>query len=473
MDWFLTPLADFYLPLAVLADILPAGAVTIHALLRKRDVASATAWIGFAWLVPILGPLLYILLGINRVPRRARKLSRRRRRRTPGHAGQHTAPPALAPLAIAGGRITERPLLPGNLFAAMHNGDEAYPVMLASIAAARESVALSSYIFHDDALGQEFIAALAAAHRRGVAVRVLIDGIGGGYLRTPAWRRLHAEGVPAALFLHSYLPWRTPVLNLRSHRKLLIVDGNEAYTGGLNIAAENLVATNPPHAVQDTHFAVRGPVVGQIMAAFVEDWAYTTGETLSGAPWFVHQAIEGETLARVVTSGPDEDLEKIKAQFLVAIGQARRSLRIVTPYFMPDAPIAAALGLAALRGVSVQITIPEHSDHFYMNWAIRACLRPLLEAGCDIRLAPPPFDHSKLITVDGAWACIGSANWDSRSLRLNFELNVECYDAALAGEIEQMIETRPARPLTLAELDRDSLPVELRNAAARLLLPYL
>jgi cardiolipin synthase len=467
--------ADIYLPLVGAAQIVFASAVTIHALLRKTDVRSATAWIGFTWFVPVLGPILYVTLGVNRVTRRARKLARRRpRARVPTRTGRTTVELGhLTPLAIASGRITGRPLLPGNALTLLAHGDGAYPQMLQAIRSAQTSVALAGYIFEDDAIGQQFIAALSDAQRRGVSVRVLIDGIGGGYWRTPAYSRLCGLGVPAGLFLHSYLPWRMPFLNLRSHRKVLVIDGTFGFTGGLNISADNLIAGDAPHKIRDTHFAVIGPVVGQIMTVFAEDWHFTTSETLNGPAWFPHMSLHGDMLARTVTSGPDYDLGKIKAIVLCAIGQAREEIRIVTPYFLPDDAITAALALAALRDVKVQIMTPETTDHFFMDWALRACLLPLLESGCDIRFGPGPFDHSKLMTVDGNWSLIGSANWDARSFRLNFEVNLEIYGAELATAINAEIDARLGRKVTTAEINRRPLLVLLRDAAVRLGLPYL
>nr|WP_283949593.1 phospholipase D-like domain-containing protein [Limobrevibacterium gyesilva] len=460
---------------AATVQLVFAAGVTIHVLLTKRNVASSTTWIGLAWLSPLAGALLYLLFGINRVSRRARRL-RRRPLGVPAAGGARAAVPGapnLAALDIAAGRITGRPALAGNAIAALSQGDEAYPAMLQAIGAAQASVALSSYIFRDDTTGGHFIAALTDAARRGVQVRVLIDGIGGGYIRSGAYRRLRADGVPAARFLHSLLPWRMPFLNLRTHKKLLIVDGRRAFTGGLNIGDENVMATQPPHPVRDTHFSVTGPVVADLMTAFSEDWQFTTGERLTGTAWFPPIDHSGDSIARAITSGPDHDLEKIKGVMLAAIASARHSVRIATPYFLPDAPLTSALALAALRDVAVDIVIPARSDHRIMDWSARPGLRPLLEAGCRIWHGAAPFDHSKLMTVDGAWSLVGSANWDMRSLRLNFEIAVETYDPALAVRLDQRIASRHGRRLSLGDIDARPLPAALRDAAFRLLLPYL
>jgi cardiolipin synthase len=451
-----------------------AVAVSVHVLLTKRDVAAAIGWIGLAWLSPVAGTLLYLLLGINRVRRRARRLQRPGTRRLAvASSGARPGFGSLEVLEIAGRRITGRHTEDGNRLTILTQGDEAYPRMLAAIAAARSSIALSSYIFRADETGRSFIAALTEARRRGVEVRVLIDGIGGGYFISPTYRLLRRAGVSAARFLHSELPWRMPFLNMRSHKKILVADGCHAFTGGLNIAAENVLATAPSYPVRDTHFEIAGPVVAQLMEAFVEDWLFTTGETLSGPAWFPELDIAGETTARVITSGPDQDIEKLEFVMLTAIAAARSSIKIVTPYFLPDERLCSALALAALRGVAVDIAIPETGNHPIVDWATRAEIRPLLDAGCRLWHAPPPFDHSKLMTVDAAWSLVGSANWDLRSLRLNFELNLEAYDEGFSASLDTVIDAKLGRRITAGQLAQRSFPGVVRDAAARLLLPYL
>jgi cardiolipin synthase len=463
---------DAWLIFAATAQIALAAGVTAHALLTKRDVAAAFAWIGIAWLSPFAGTAMYLMFGVNRVVRRARRLGRRR-----GEPDGAAPPPQalghLMPLCAAGGRITGRPALPDNAVEMLGEAARAYPRMLAAISGAEASIALSSYIFRGDRVGMAFVHALAAAQRRGVEVRVLVDGMGGKWLRAPASRALRRAGVTAARFLHSWLPWRMPLLNLRNHKKLLVIDGTFGFTGGLNIGVENLRDNLAPDAVRDTHFCVQGPVVAQMMADFAEDWAFTTGETLAGDAWFPPLYPRGEATARVVTSGPDAELERIRTVILSALATASRSVRLATPYFVPDELLQSALGLAALRGVAVDIVLPAKSDHRMLDWAARASLRPMLEAGCRIWLGGPPFDHSKLLVVDGAWSLIGSANWDMRSLRLNFELDVEVYDTALAAELDDHIATAGTKALTLAEIEARSLPIALRDAASRLLLPYV
>ena len=459
-----------------LAHLLLAVGVTIHVLLYKRETNTSAAWIGLAWLAPIMGSVLYLLLGINRVRRRA--MSMRGRRSTDlvepqgsgGGRDDH-----LAHLERAGHRITHRPAERGNSVSILRSGDEAYPVMIAAIEASLRSVVVSSYIFRADTAGMKFIDALIRATRRGVEVRVLIDGIGAGYFVSHTFGLLRRARVPVARFMHSSLPWRMPFLNLRSHKKILGIDGRIAFAGGLNIGGENLVHDHPAHPVIDTHFRFEGPVVAQLTDVFADDWAFTTGEQLAGERWYpeLSPVDGGHSVARVVTSGPDQDLEKIEFVILEAIACARSSVKIMTPYFLPDERIMTGLSLAAFRGVDVDIVLPEHSNHPTLDWGARAQIGPLLAAGCRIWTHPAPFDHSKLMTVDNTWCLVGSSNWDVRSFRLNFELDLEVYDPALAAQINTLIGAQQRNPILPQQIQSRSFPVRIRDGAARLMLPYL
>ena len=456
-----------------MAHVAIAIGVTVHILLYKRNIGTSISWMGIAWLSPFIGGALYFALGVNRVKRRAMRL---RRERSHLFLVDEVAPDApeagpLTPLEYAIGRLTGLSAEADNAIQLMRNGDEAYPAMLAAIDAAKKSVGLCSYIFRDDSAGEAFISALIRAHQRGVQVRVLIDGIGSGYFRSGTNDRLRRAGVPVDRFLHSYVPWKTPFLNLRNHRKLMVVDGRIAFTGGINIGRENVLSANPPHPVRDTHFRLEGPVVEQLVEAFADDWLFQTREKLLNEDWFPALEPAGGAVARTITSGPDEDLEQIEFVVLHAITCARRSIRVVTPYFLPPEALTTALSLAAMRGLKVEIVLPEHSNHTVLDWARRVPLKGLLETGCRVLLRPPPFDHSKLMTIDDTWSLIGSANWDTRSFRLNFELNVEIQDEGFARKLSEI--TSGGRDLLLAEINRDRLLLRLRNNAARLLQPYL
>lgn len=273
--------------------------------------------------------------------------------------------------------------------------------------------------------------------------------------------------------MHSLVPWHMPFLNLRNHRKILVIDGKLAFIGGINISQGNVLASKPADPIRDVHFRVQGLVVAQIAEAFAADWYFTTGEELRNKSWFPQLEQVGTAQARIVTSGPDIDLEKMDLMFLQAIGCARNSIKIATPYFLPEERQIMALSLAAMRGVAVDIVIPMQSDHFVVDWAARAHVGPVLAAGGRLWRAPKPFEHSKLLAIDGQWALIGSANWDVRSMRLNFEINMEVYDAEFATLVEEQIEKRKGQALTLKKINRRPYLIRLRDRAARLFLPYL
>jgi cardiolipin synthase len=225
--------------------------------------------------------------------------------------------------------------------------------------------------------------------------------------------------------------------------------------------------------VRDTHFKLAGPVVAQLSAAFAADWFFAAGETLEGDAWFPRLDDAGSAVARVIRSGPDEDIEKIEFMILEAVTCARHAIKIATPYFLPSDRLVTALALAALRGVTVEVIVPGHGNHRLVEWAMRAQIGPLIEAGCRIWRSPPPFNHSKLMSIDGIWGLIGSANWDMRSLRLNFELDIEVYHTAIVGQIDRLIDARRGTPITAASLAALKLPAKLIDGGARLMLPYL
>ncbi len=480
MRHFLDP-NDLWLGAALAVASLIASA---HVILHKRDSRAAFTWAGFIWVLPGLGVLLYLFLGINRIRRRALRLREQRiavpttleqrasslpaRSDLPRHGG-------LDVLATLGERLTKRPLLAGNHLTPLIDGDHAYPAMLAAIDAAQRSVALSSFIFADDPSGRAFVEALARATARGCEVRVLVDGIGAYYGWPPITRALRRAGVRTARFLPLASGAGLAFFNLRSHRKLLVTDGRVAFTGGINIRQRHVLATPSPGATRDVHFRVEGPLVGQLLDTFVEDWAFVTREILDGSAWRAVAEPAGRSLARTVTDGPDDDIDVARHLLLGAITGARESIDVVTPYFLPDQPMITALAVAAMRGVRVRIILPRRGNIALVRWATPSMLWQVLQPGCEVHLSAPPFDHAKMLVVDAAWSFIGSTNWDPRSLRLNFELDVEVFDPAFAALLHPLIEERIARSerITLAAMDARPLPRKLRDGIARLFSPYL
>ena len=444
--------------------------VTVHILLHKRNVHSAIGWIGLVWFAPYFGTLLYYAFGINRIQRRARIMRRPAKARSSKTSDGDLTSDSYAMLRATVGAVTNRPLVEANIALPLHDGDDAYPQMLAAIKTAQKTVALTSYIFRSDKIGQEFIDALGEANQRGVMVRVLIDGFGSS---RKTFRHFKQQNVPVVRFMNSIWPWQMHFLNLRQHKKVLIIDGVKAFIGGLNIADENTGRKRQKITVRDTHFRISGPVVRQITADFIDDWLFATGEVLDDALWNSDHHMSGKVKARIIVSGPDQETEQLSITLLSAISAAQKSIKIATPYFLPDELLMSALQLAATRGIEVKIVIPEFSDHAPMDWAMHAHIGPLLQVGCLVYRAPQPFNHSKLMVVDDAWCLFGSPNWDTRSMRLNFEMAIEVYDSLLASQLSLIIDQNGVKPMTLNELEARSLVVKCRDAAVRLLIPYL
>jgi len=466
---------------------------TAHASLLKRDVRAAIAWIALIWFAPLVGVILYTLLGVNRLRRRATRVRQRRLRlhharalsAVPAGPSQPNSPGPRPPASLEKlvqlvDNVTFRPLLAGNSVHPLVGGDVAFGEMLRAIDGATRSITLASYIFDDGPVGRLFIEHLVAAQKRGVAVRVLVDDAGG--LKSKAQQRLLEQGVPAARFLAVRFPTRLKRIahfNLRNHRKIMVVDGLIGFTGGMNILSGSQLSTQPAYPVLDVHFRIEGHVVTQLQEVFAEDWHFTVGEKLQGEPWFGKPHTAGDLLCRGIADGPDEDLDSLVWTLQGALSCAQKSVRIVTPYFLPDRSLITALEVAALRGVQIDIIVPEVTNYRVIDWAMRGQLPHVFPAtrGSNIRvlLVPPPFDHSKLLVVDNSWSFVGSTNWDPRSLRLNFEFNIECYGASLARDIGDLMDERVkrARPLLAEELAQLPRPIRVRNALARLLIPYL
>ena len=463
--------------IATLAAGIPGVFASGHALLNKRRPRAAFGWIAVCLTFPVVGAVLYFLFGVNRTRRRARRLREDIAAGPVRAAGAVAAPHGVEALDVLGRTLSGQPLVSGNRVEALHNGETAYPAMLAAIDEARHQVLLASYIFDSDATGRAFADALARAVERGVEVRVLLDGFGELYSLPRARRMLRRRGVTVARFLPPRLLPPSLMVNLRNHRKLLLVDGAVAFTGGMNIGDRHLAGReDDPGRVVDVHFRLRGPVVGELAAVFASDWVFAGGGTLGTLPAEPDaEEPAGEAQCRVVADGPDEVLDRLLLLVAGAVGQAGSRVAVMTPYFVPPRELLGALQGAALRGVDVSIILPERNNLFFVHRATRHLLWELLERGVRVYYQPGPFVHSKLLLVDDAYVQVGSANLDPRSLRLNFELMVEVYDRTLVSELgaHYAAVRQRSREVTLADVDARPLPTRLLDGLAWLFCPYL
>lgn len=455
----------------------------LHALLYKRDPRSALGWIGVSLLFPLFGPVLYYLFGINRIATSARQYEADAPHMTIGYEyGRSSAltcnpvvptEQALAPFVSITDHVGTFELTAENRIETLLDGEQAYGAMLEAIASARDYIVLTTYLFETDQLGRRFIDALAAAVDRGVSVRVMLDGVGTWY----SWPRAHGllkrRGVRVARFLPPRLLPPQFYVNLRNHRKILVVDGVAGFTGGMNIGGRHMVDAEAGTGTTDLHFLVQGPVLAQLCQVFAEDWQFVTGEVPALSCSAAGE--QGDAFARCIRDGPNEDMDKIALTMMGAIAAARHSVMLITPYFLPPAGIVSSLQAAALRGVDVAVLLPERSNLRYVDWASRNMMLELLQYGVSIYYQPAPFAHTKLLIIDDCYAQIGSANMDPRSLRLNFELNMEVMGAtALSGLAAYASERRRAsRRLPLAEIENRSMAARIRDACFWLFSPYL
>ncbi len=464
---------------------------SIHVMRTKDDVRSAISWVGLVWLAPIFGLLAYMLFGVSRIRRRAR-LSRQKRGLAP-RTGTLADPggPLLADTiqdapnrwqahARLAGRVCATPLTLGNKIEPLVGGREAYDAMIAAIDNAQHTVALTTFIFQADQAGRRFVTALTRAHERGVQVRVLVDAVGNLYGLRPVSNLLRRRGVPIAVFNPARISWRLAFFNLRTHRKLLVIDGTKGFAGGMNIRKHHLADKNGLPRVQDSHFRLEGPIVSQMMDAFADDWAFSCGEELDEDTWMPPVKISKEALkkgvaARAIADGPDEPTDKAAMVIESALGAAREHVQIVTPYFLPEQALLTALKQAALRGVTVDILVPEKNNLPMVALTSMAGVRQLVQAGCNLYLSKPPFDHSKLMIVDGCWVLFGSSNWDARSFKLNFEFNVEVYQDAFGARMKAWVADRfqNASAVTLKDLDTRPLIKRFIGRTLWLMSPYL
>lgn len=478
---------DFINWLLVATHTVAGFATAAHALLYKSDSRAALGWIAVCLTFPFAGALLYFMFGINRVQTRAKVLNQRSRFRL--HVGYERfdnsvvvpvttlpVPSHLRQLTRMSDAVAGRPLTRGNHIEPLYNGEQAYPAMLDAIASARQRVYLATYLFASDGTGRRFIDTLASAAKRGVDIKVMIDGIGEYYSLPRVGALLKQRALPMARFLPPTLIPPSIHINLRNHRKILVVDGEVGFTGGMNIGDRHLTqAGNPFRGTKDIHFRLQGPTVADMEQVFLSDWGFITGEYLVPSIASTCTTGVGSALCRTIVDGPSEDLGRLATILGGAIALARRRIIIVTPYFLPSQELIGALQAAALRGVEVIVILPSNNNLPFIHWATRNMLWQLLRWGVRIYYQPPPFAHTKLFLVDQHYAQIGSANIDPRSLRLNFELAVEVYDesfsACLMAHVESIL--AQSQEIFLADIVSRPLYIRTRDALAWLFSPYL
>lgn len=438
--------------------------VILHLLNKPRDARTSLLWIFFTSVFPVVGPLAYVLFGINTIPNKGwqkqysdsafQKRQRLNIRTTHPLSAMHTqrntlrvmpSDSALAPLnRILDNLSANHPLLGGNDIQLLEPAGMALEQMFLAIQNARQHIHLSTYIFNDDVIGHRLMALLVERANAGVQVRVLYDAFGsaGANLRLFFWRQRHVPNLQIIGFSQANMLKRKFQLNLRNHRKILVVDGTLAFTGGVNFHDVYLSRANAPGTI-DYHFRILGPAVLELQYTFLRDWYYMTdepAEKLLAKEFFPAPEHMGDVAVRLQNSGPTRaETGAALDTFFAAINLARKQILIVTPYFVPPEPLILALRQAAYRGVDVKVLVPAINNHPTLQLASQALYASLLLSGIRIFEREPPFIHAKASIIDDAVAIIGSANFDPRSLFLNYETNLVAFDSRFAAQLKAAV----------------------------------
>jgi cardiolipin synthase len=446
------PHLGLYLTLGWLTYLVWLG---LWIVLQKREPVATLSWLISLAALPYIGFVIYFFFGPQRIRRQRLRRVRARANLPPPPEGLVPTPDAIE-LARLAQATTGLPPITATRADLLVDGAAKYVALLEAIAQARDHIHLEYYIYLPDRTGTALRDALVERARAGVQVRLLLDAVGSGPTKRRFLRPLVEAGAEVAWFHPMKLQWfwKRPWLNLRTHRKIVVIDGEIGFTGGINItdAQDERLRDD---AYRDLHLRLEGDVVRELQLVFTEDWAYATGQP----PLRLHHPPpkRGSISSQVVVSGPDSSWEAIHRVHVAAIHSAQRRVWLVTPYFVPGEAARMALTSAALGGLDVRLLVPKVCDSRLVTLAARSYFDELLEAGVKIHEYGPRMLHSKALLCDDELAIIGSANFDHRSFRLNFEVSVLFRDAGLAGRLAQLIQgecnlaprVRPDRPQPL------------------------
>jgi len=385
-------------------------------------------------LITVLATVFLILLVVNLATAEKRLLRR----------PKHLYTSSDSDFRRALGVLLGPPIIGGNDVKTLLNGDQIFPAMLDAIRSAQISVTFETFIFRDE-IGAQFCRALAAAAQRGVRVHVLVDWLGSRAMDRSLFEPTIRAGGEVRIY-HELTWYHVGRINNRTHRKLLVVDGVVGFTGGVGIGHEWTGNAQDPAHWRETHYLVRGPVVAQIQAVFVDNWIKATGEVLHGERYFPALDRVGDMDAQMFASSPAGGSESMHLMVLLAITAAQTSIDIENSYFVPDSLTIDALQIARKRGVRVRIIVPNrHTDAPLGRWAAHSLYDTLLRSGIEIFEYQPTMLHCKLMIVDGGWVSVGSGNFDNRSFRLNDEANLNVFSATLAREQTRYFEADLAK----------------------------
>lgn len=475
--------------------------ISMSIILENRDPARTVTWLLIFILFPGIGLVIYAILGRNM---RKRKLFKTQKLASSIREGkvfenlerieeianieqstintnqllneniEDYSKKRVISLLLNTGKL---PFTTNNKVSVYIDGNEKFKNLLEDIKNAKNHIHLEYFIIKDSEIGRELKDLLIKKSNEGVKIRILYDDVG-------CWRfwfyrkffnEMKEDGIEIVAFLPAKFPLTGGKLNYRNHRKIAIIDGKIGYTGGINIGDEYMGKNKKFGYWRDTHIKIEGTSVYMLQMIFLTDWYYTTKEIITEDKYFPSPQRCGNSMVQIIASGPDSDWESIRYAYFSAICQAKKSIYIETPYFIPDESILIALKSAALSGVDVRIVFPKIADHKMVNNASYSYFDDILKSGGKVYLYTKGFIHSKIMTIDDKIASTGSANMDLRSFMLNFEINAFIYDKEIVERMNKDFfeDLNNSEELTLDEFSKRKLGKKVRESIARLFSPIL
>jgi cardiolipin synthase len=450
-------------------------------ILERRSPTATLAWILGMAVLPLVGAVVYAFLGPRRVRRKRLRhaLARSRLERDLPACPTCAAPPEdprLRQLQTLVERSGGTAPLRARGLVLHRSGDACYDAMVAAIGAARHHVHVEYYIWEPDRVGTRLRDALVERARAGVEVRLLLDAIGSHRVGRRFLRPLREAGAQVAFFNDVTLArFRPRLLNFRTHRKIVVCDGALGFTGGVNVSERHSAEHSGPEAWRDTHLQLVGEAVRGLQVAFLEDWIFATDQSVEVRSYLPPDDGQGDHQVQVIASGPDFAHPPLQRVVFAALSAASHRLLVTTPYFVPDEPVLASLTAAALRGVDVRLLLPARGDSRLVAAAARSFYGELLHAGVRVFEYAPTMLHAKTLVVDDDLALVGTANLDSRSLRLNFEVSVLVFGRDVAAELADHFAEDLRRSVEVSRHALSRIPLLRRagESAARLFAPLL
>ena len=461
-----------------IAGYLSAIILIPRILLERRHPGATIAWLLAIGLLPFIGVPLYFLIGGKRIKRISKKrlILKKKEINTEISDGTRLPPESLR---IASLLMNVSSLSPSsnNKVTIIDNGISAFTSLVDMLHHARQSIEIATFILGRDEVGKIFLKILAEKAAQGVEVRLLLDGWGSFFSKGRFVSPLKAAGGKVGVFLPLFAMRRRWSANLRNHRKMAIIDGSRAFVGGMNLAREYMGPDSYKKRWKDVALIVSGKSALDMRTVFMDDWLYSTGEEYKCGHLLPSNKIlnQGNSIVQVVSDGPDLKQRPLYSGVLASINQARETIWAVTPYFVPDEPLSAALELAARMGRDVRIIIPQKSNHPLVDLASNSYLHDLIDAGVILYRYTPGMLHAKLITIDKCLAIVGSANMDMRSFQLNFEVATFIYTSRDVVRVKDVIKTiiGKSRIVTSEEMTQKSKFRRFSEDTCRVFSPLL